>query len=322
MSFKDAFNRQMDRSNAPKKARDSLGLSGMDVARIQIEARKMGVTGDIGTKEGLEKMVAASVEYRKRKDGTSSAPPVVIGNETGIPASAAPAQSLNPQVVLTPPQQVASLFAANSFAPEHTYNPLSFGSFKFMQASDSRDQGIGIAVSVANGQFCFIVHEPPNVRVRMFQATDILEVELDENDVTVTKHNTGSILGRAIVGGVLTGGIGALAGGVTGKTTGKSKVSSITLKVLVRDAHQPNWNVQFLRKGLTVAPDSMTGRPAYELANRYYGLLKIIIDNAAHTEPVLSGKGTQNAMDVLRHKLVSGEITEEEFVRKKNLIGE
>lgn len=60
------------------------------------------------------------------------------------------------------------------------------------------------------------------INEHIYSFTDILNFSLSDNSIEVfsstlstTKTKTGSMVGRAIVGGILTGGIGAIIGGVT-----------------------------------------------------------------------------------------------------------
>jgi len=59
---------------------------------------------------------------------------------------------------------------------------------------------------------------------RIFNLSDIISFSISDNSQQIftpstsrTKTNTGSVIGRAVVGGVLTGGVGAIIGGATAK---------------------------------------------------------------------------------------------------------
>lgn len=78
----------------------------------------------------------------------------------------------------------------------------------------------------------------------VYNFMDILDFKVSDNEMVVysptiskTKTNTGSMLGRAIVGGVLTGGVGALVGGATAKRTtvtdGGTSTVSHNYKIIV-----------------------------------------------------------------------------------------
>lgn len=62
-----------------------------------------------------------------------------------------------------------------------------------------------------------------------FPISTIAECELTVDNVTNYKTSIKSSAGRAIVGGVLAGGIGAVIGGVTGKKVGSNVVKRIDL---------------------------------------------------------------------------------------------
>lgn len=79
---------------------------------------------------------------------------------------------------------------------------------------------------------------------------DIISCELSDNNSvlmakTVTKISTGSMLGRAVVGGLLLGGVGAIVGGVTAKketqpANNKQDLNAIyTLKVTINNLSEP-----------------------------------------------------------------------------------
>lgn len=59
----------------------------------------------------------------------------------------------------------------------------------------------------------------------------INNVEFTIDDAMAFQSSLSSATGRAIVGGVLAGGVGAIVGGVTGKKNGKKVVNRITLTI-------------------------------------------------------------------------------------------
>lgn len=69
---------------------------------------------------------------------------------------------------------------------------------------------------------------------------DIISLELIEDGNTISKKSTSRTIGGAIIGGILTGGVGAIIGGLSGSSTQKSKVSSISLKIQLRSLDKPS----------------------------------------------------------------------------------
>ena len=100
------------------------------------------------------------------------------------------------------------------------------------------------------------------------------------------------MLGRAVVGGVLLGGVGAIIGGATAKKTGstaattntttKDVVNSITLKFLLNNTSTPLLSIPFLSGQIT--------KHSYEYTNVYSGierceaLIKVLIARASNAQ--------------------------------------
>jgi hypothetical protein len=100
----------------------------------------------------------------------------------------------------------------------------------------------------------------------IFPVTEILSLEVIEDGQTVShstttgggeiKTSSGSMLGRAVVGGVLLGGVGAIIGGSTARKTTTSEavthtntvenVNEIKLKMLVNNTTKPLISIPFL----------------------------------------------------------------------------
>ena len=100
------------------------------------------------------------------------------------------------------------------------------------------------------------------------------------------------MLGRAVVGGVLLGGVGAIIGGATAKKTGstaattntttKDVVNSITLKFLLNNTSTPLLSIPFLSGQIT--------KHSYEYTNVYSGierceaLIKVLIARVTNAQ--------------------------------------
>lgn len=88
---------------------------------------------------------------------------------------------------------------------------------------------------------------------------DIIDFKITDNSKDIytpaqyeTKTNTGSMLGRAVVGGILTGGIGAIIGGATAKketiqTKGEVHQTShdYTIHICVNNINEPQLKIRF-----------------------------------------------------------------------------
>ena len=70
---------------------------------------------------------------------------------------------------------------------------------------------------------------------RIYSYDDIVEYELLEDGDTITKGG----LGRALVGGAVFGGTGAIVGGVTGGKRSKKVINSLKIKITIDDFESP-----------------------------------------------------------------------------------
>lgn len=80
------------------------------------------------------------------------------------------------------------------------------------------------------------------------------KIIVDEHD-EVASASTGSVVGRAIVGGVLFGGAGAIVGGVTAKTVSRKNIKSIQLRLIVDSEDSTSHRINFYnyQKGAPVS---------------------------------------------------------------------
>lgn len=160
----------------------------------------------------------------------------------------------------------------------------------------------------------------------IYRYTDLLAYELLEDDSQITKGG----LGRAIVGGVAFGGVGAIVGGVTGKKKTKKIVDSMMIKITVNDIENPMLVIPFITKPTKIK--SKDYKAAHTDAHKMLSMLAVI---TAKAEQQLSpdvliqlqqaeSNQTPDITDPfeevkkLKELLDMGIINEEEFELKKN----
>lgn len=76
--------------------------------------------------------------------------------------------------------------------------------------------------------------------VRVFSYEDVLGCEIIEDGQTISQKSTGRTIGGALVGGLLAGGSGAIIGGLSGKSTSTQEVSSLNVKIRLKDLNDPS----------------------------------------------------------------------------------
>ena len=96
---------------------------------------------------------------------------------------------------------------------------------------------------------------------------DIYECEIIENGNSVAKDS----FGRAIVGGVLAGGVGAIVGAITHEK--QTEIHGLYIRVITSNIKYPQHKVNFIEAGKTFKSDSpeyreVFGRAEYNAPRR------------------------------------------------------
>ena len=153
---------------------------------------------------------------------------------------------------------------------------------------------------------------------RIYNFDDVIEYELLEDVDTITKGG----LGRALAGGILFGGVGAIVGGVTGGKKSKSVINSLRIKITVNDIQNPAIYINLI--SVKTKSDSFIYKAHYNYAQEILSVFSLIqkqnesIQIAASTEEH-KDKTVSPADEILKYKalLDEGVLTQEEFEAKK-----
>ena len=165
--------------------------------------------------------------------------------------------------------------------------------------------------------FCF-----SNSKGVRFRFKDIVSAEiLIDGDVTET-HKSAS-LGGAVAGGLLAGGLGAVVGGASmGKSTSVKKMKSLKIHILLRNAKQSSFDIEFLDGGYEVKTTSIIYTVANQDSRSIFDELRIAMDKVkeADVQPsktIVSQKSNVEELKELAELKQQGLITEEEFATMK-----
>lgn len=145
---------------------------------------------------------------------------------------------------------------------------------------------------------------------------DILDFELLENG-GATIHGG---LGRAITGGVLFGGIGAIVGGTTGQRTSNPTCVSLKIKITLKDMLTPT---EYINLITTETPKNSTlYQKCEKQAQEILSLLQIMCESNKAQQNTTATQSVADEIVKLKQLLDSGIITKEEFeAKKKQLLG-
>ena len=148
----------------------------------------------------------------------------------------------------------------------------------------------------------------------VYNYSDIVDFELLEDGESVSSGG----LGRALVGGALFGGAGAIVGGVTGKKKSKSICSSLKLKITLNNINAPVVYVNFIETDFKKS--GILYKNIYKQAQECLSVLQVICNQQQPDSVPLNKSDFSVADEILKYKnlLDMGAITQEEFDEKKS----
>ena len=154
----------------------------------------------------------------------------------------------------------------------------------------------------------------------LFHFSDLIDFELLEDGVSITKGG----LGSAVAGGVLFGGVGAIVGGGLGKKQ-NDVCQKMSLSIHLRNSFTPGFELPLI-SGET-KKTSFVYRTAKDSAAKIVTLLTLIADSQKASAPAVpqpNSPAPSSLDEILKLKqlLDLGAITQEEFdAKKKQLLG-
>jgi hypothetical protein len=137
------------------------------------------------------------------------------------------------------------------------------------------DATSGVGVDEDRKVICLISNSVGCISERLISYRDIFSVELFEDGASITKTVRSSQIGGAVVGGLFLGGVGAIIGGLTGKTETSGKIRQVALRLIVNDTNSPLHDIVFMNFECTKA--SVIYTKAIALARRWHGIIEVLI---------------------------------------------
>lgn len=155
----------------------------------------------------------------------------------------------------------------------------------------------------------------PNI----YNFNDIADFELLEDGESIAKGG----LGRAVAGGILFGGVGAIVGGVTGGKKSKSICTSLKIKITLNNISKPVVYIDFIKA--STKKDSIIYKSMFKSAQECLSVLQLISNNGQEVPQENNATSAiSEADEILKFKnlLDNGIITQDEFdAKKKQLLG-
>lgn len=148
---------------------------------------------------------------------------------------------------------------------------------------------------------------------QIYNYSDIVDFELLEDGESVAKGG----LGRALVGGALFSGVGAIVGGVTGKRKTTGIINSLKLKVTIDNIYNPVVYINFITT--KTKKNGFTYQTISKSAQECLSMFQLVCDkhNKEEKEPDRASSSIIDEIKQFKELLDDGIITQEEFDKKK-----
>jgi hypothetical protein len=152
----------------------------------------------------------------------------------------------------------------------------------------------------------------------LFSFSDLLDYELSEDGISVTKGG----LGSAVVGGLVFGGVGAIVGGGLGKKQ-KDIVNSMAVRVTVRNDFISTIEIPLIKT--ETKKGGLIYKGIKDIGNQIVSLLNVVSDAVQAETGVqvpVSPTGSSMADELLKLKslLDAGALTQEEYGTAKSRV--
>lgn len=157
--------------------------------------------------------------------------------------------------------------------------------------------GIGLRI-------CFVrfpIEHPENYQVNICSPKQILSSEIITNGSETTVAKNSSVIGRALVGGLLFGGVGAVIGGVTSRTEKTSILNNLELRVLVDDSVSQSYRINFFNDAKGAKSTSQIAQSAIMEIELWQTIMELIM--MGETVPKVDTlEQLQDHIDIIRAK--------------------
>lgn len=176
----------------------------------------------------------------------------------------------------------------------------------------------GLAIDEDRKKIVLIKNGPTNVALKPITYRDVLSSEIFVDGETVTKTSRASQLGGALIGGLALGGVGAIIGGLSGKTRSSEKVKRVDLRVTVNDTKNPLHDINFM--DVEGKKDGLIYQSAMEQARHWHGLIAVLI-KMADNEDIEDSKSSSQE-NVSKSSSLADELAKLSDLRDKGVLSD
>lgn len=150
--------------------------------------------------------------------------------------------------------------------------------FRRSQCLLSTDAKAGVALDDTGKKVCLIKFIDNNVSMRVIGVDKLLSSRIIENGSTITKTSRASQAGGALAGGLVLGGIGAIVGGLSGKTNSTRRIKKVDLQITIADTRRPIHTINLM--DVEGNEGGLIHAEALKKAEHWRGLISVLIREA------------------------------------------
>lgn len=114
-------------------------------------------------------------------------------------------------------------------------------------------------------------------RFQLIDLNNVIDVEIIEDNQVINKVSNSSMIGRALVGGVLTGGVGAVIGGNTAKSKVTNTVKVISLRFRMNDIDNPYYDIIVFSRSKGLDRGSTLFKSKYKEILDLFGRIELVL---------------------------------------------
>jgi hypothetical protein len=148
----------------------------------------------------------------------------------------------------------------------------------------SDDLTNGIVLDEEKSKIALLYNEEESYNVVRFNFDKIIEIEVNQDGDTITKISKGNVIGGALVGSVLAGGVGALLGGLTTSKTSTEKVKNLNIRIIFNELSTPVFTVNFLNFQASLSKDDERYKKAIKDIDHWYGIFSVLLKRNEETK--------------------------------------
>lgn len=116
-------------------------------------------------------------------------------------------------------------------------------------------------------------------KVQLIDLNNVIDVQIIEDNQVTNKVSNSSMIGRSLVEGALTGGVGAIIGGSTAKSNSTSLVKEISLRFKMNDMENPYYDISVFSNSKGIDRGSEFFKNKYKEILNLFGRIELVLEN-------------------------------------------